>query len=126
MNIRFRFNEFCFTGTLKNFTRDQATSLIEERGGTVKKSLTTNTNYIIVGEKPGQAKMAKLARYSYKYVKQVTETEFAASLLTSMKGFRPRKNTEVVSRNRAVIAASSAPLKKTTKVVQKRSRKFDI
>ena len=44
---------FVLTGTLANHTRDEASKLLEERGGIVKNSVTKTTNYLIVGDNPG-------------------------------------------------------------------------
>jgi len=44
---------FVLTGTLSGYTRDEATRLIEERGGKVSNSVSKKTNYVVVGENPG-------------------------------------------------------------------------
>lgn len=51
------------TGTLPNLTRNEAKTLIEEAGGKVTSSVSSNTDYVVVGENPGskQAKAEKLA-----------------------------------------------------------------
>ncbi|NLM52897.1 MAG: NAD-dependent DNA ligase LigA [Firmicutes bacterium] len=49
---------FVLTGTLPTYSRDEATKLIEEAGGKVTGSVSKNTDYIVVGEKPG-SKLAK-------------------------------------------------------------------
>ena len=41
------------TGTLSKLTRDEATKIIEDKGGKVTSSVTKKTNYVIVGENPG-------------------------------------------------------------------------
>ncbi|MFN2489163.1 MAG: NAD-dependent DNA ligase LigA [Actinomycetota bacterium] len=41
------------TGSLESFTRDQATSAIEERGGKVTSSVSKKTDHVIVGKDPG-------------------------------------------------------------------------
>lgn len=54
---------FVLTGTLPNLTRTQAKTLIEEAGGKVTSSVSSKTNYVVVGENPGskQAKAEALA-----------------------------------------------------------------
>lgn len=44
---------FVITGTLKHFTRDEASKAIKERGGKVSGSVSKNTDYVLVGEDPG-------------------------------------------------------------------------
>ena len=41
------------TGTLNQITRNDASRLIENRGGKVTSSVTKNTDVVIVGDKPG-------------------------------------------------------------------------
>lgn len=50
---------FVVTGTLKDFSRDQATNEIEERGGKVAGSVSKKTDYIVVGDNPGGTKYDK-------------------------------------------------------------------
>ena len=49
---------FVLTGTLPNLTREQAVTLIEERGGKVSSSVSKKTSYVLVGESAG-SKLAK-------------------------------------------------------------------
>ncbi len=44
---------FVITGTLKNFTREEAKAFIEAHGGKVTDSVSRTTNYLVVGENPG-------------------------------------------------------------------------
>jgi DNA ligase (NAD+) len=44
---------FVLTGTLRDFTRDAATELIERLGGRVTESVSRKTDYVVVGEAPG-------------------------------------------------------------------------
>jgi DNA ligase (NAD+) len=44
---------FVITGTLDEFSRDQASQLIEERGGKVTSSVSKKTDYLVVGANPG-------------------------------------------------------------------------
>ncbi|MFS8629588.1 MAG: hypothetical protein LOD92_00125 [Bacillales bacterium] len=44
---------FVLTGTLSSYTREEATRLIEERGGKVSSSVSKKTSYVVVGENPG-------------------------------------------------------------------------
>ena len=49
---------FVLTGTLPHLTREQATELIEAAGGRVTGSVSSKTDYVVVGESPG-SKLAK-------------------------------------------------------------------
>jgi DNA ligase (NAD+) len=44
---------FVLTGTLENFTRDEAKRLIEQEGGIVTSSVSKRTSYVVVGKNPG-------------------------------------------------------------------------
>jgi len=44
---------FVLTGTLGSFSREEATEEIERRGGRVTSSVSSRTDYVIVGAKPG-------------------------------------------------------------------------
>jgi DNA ligase (NAD+) len=44
---------FVITGTLDTLTRDEATALIEQRGGRVTSSVSKKTNYVVAGKEPG-------------------------------------------------------------------------
>lgn len=44
---------FVLTGTLENFTRDEAKRLIQQEGGIVTSSVSKRTSYVVVGKNPG-------------------------------------------------------------------------
>ncbi len=44
---------FVLTGALAHYTRDEAATLIKERGGKVSGSVSKNTDYVLVGVEPG-------------------------------------------------------------------------
>ena len=50
---------FVITGTLTDFTRDEAQRAIEERGGKVTSSVSKKTDHVVVGENPGASKYDK-------------------------------------------------------------------
>ena len=47
---------FVFTGSLDRFTRGDAQDLVERAGGSATSSVSGNTDYLVVGENPGQRK----------------------------------------------------------------------
>lgn len=63
---------FVLTGSLQNFSRDEATSQIKERGGYVTGSVSKNTDYVVVGDEPG-SKYEKAKKLG---VPILTEEEF--------------------------------------------------
>lgn len=64
---------FVVTGTLSGYDRIDAEQYIRDRGGMVQKSVTKNTDYLVVGAKPGRVKIDKASRYG---IKTLTEKEF--------------------------------------------------
>ena len=50
---------FVITGTLPSMSRDVATALIERYGGKVTKSVSSRTDYLLVGKSPGGTKYRK-------------------------------------------------------------------
>jgi len=46
--------KFVLTGSLPSLTRKEATELIEKHGGTTTSSVSSNTDYVLAGESPGQ------------------------------------------------------------------------
>jgi hypothetical protein len=64
---------FLFTGTLIEFTRDEAESLVEANGGKVISGVTAKLNFLVVGEDAG-SKLDKAEKLGT--VKILTEKEF--------------------------------------------------
>jgi DNA ligase (NAD+) len=56
--LRFAGKTFVLTGTLPEFTRDEARAYIEARGGKVTGSVSSKTDYVVAGENAG-SKLAK-------------------------------------------------------------------
>ncbi|ADI38585.1 NAD-dependent DNA ligase LigA [Waddlia chondrophila] len=63
---------FVLTGTLENYTRTAAASLIKERGGKVTGSVSKKTDYLLAGESPG----SKLEKAESLGIQVLTESEF--------------------------------------------------
>lgn len=54
---------FVITGTVEGFTREELTDLLERHGARVTSSVSGETDYLIVGENPGQRKREQADRY---------------------------------------------------------------
>jgi DNA ligase (NAD+) len=63
---------FVLTGTLREYTRLKATSLIKERGGRITDSINKSTDYLVVGESPG----SKLDKAKNLGIRIIEEQEF--------------------------------------------------
>jgi len=68
----FKGKTFVLTGTLANYTRDQASGLIKQRGGKVTGSVSAKTDYLLAGEEAG----SKLAKAQLLGVKVLSEADF--------------------------------------------------
>lgn len=69
---RFAGQTFVLTGTLENYTRDQASEIIEKFGGKVSGSVSKKTSYVLAGEEAG----SKLTKAQELGVKIISEQEF--------------------------------------------------
>ena len=63
---------FVFTGTLLNITRNEAKSMVNRQGARLSSSISKNTDYIVVGDKPG----SKLIRAKELSIRVLNEKEF--------------------------------------------------
>jgi len=63
---------FMFTGRLETMTRAQAQATVVEAGGLVGSGVSKNTDYLVIGDKPG----SKLGHAAALGVKRITEQEF--------------------------------------------------
>ena len=73
---RFEGMTFVLTGALERFTRDEASALIEERGGKAAGSVSKKTTYVVAGENAG----SKLKKANELGIPVLTEDEFAQML----------------------------------------------
>ena len=69
---RFAGKTFVLTGTLENYTRDQASEIIEKFGGKVSGSVSRKTNYVLAGEEAG----SKLTKAQDLGIPIITEQQF--------------------------------------------------
>jgi DNA ligase (NAD+) len=76
LNPLFSEKVFVLTGSLKNYTRTEASRLIKERGGKTSSSVSSNTDYILAGEEPG----SKYDKAKELNIKILSEEEFSKML----------------------------------------------
>jgi len=69
---RFEGMTFVLTGALEEFTRDQASDIIEKMGGKTSSSVSKKTSYVLAGEDAG----SKLTKAQSLGVSVITEAEF--------------------------------------------------
>jgi DNA ligase (NAD+) len=67
---------FVLTGSLKEYTRDEAKKLLKERGAKVSSSVSKNTDFVLAGEEAG----SKLDKAKKLNIKIITEEEFKKML----------------------------------------------
>ncbi len=72
----FKGKTFVLTGVLEHYSREEAVSLIKERGGKVTNSVSKNTDYVLAGNNPG-SKYDKAQKLS---IKILSEKEFICLL----------------------------------------------
>jgi len=66
-----------FTGSLEGYTRAAAQDLVERAGGSATSSVSSNTDYLVVGENPGQRKREAAAEND---IETLDEAAFEALL----------------------------------------------
>ena len=69
---RFAGQTFVLTGTLENYSREEAQEIIEKLGGKTSSSVSKKTNYVLAGEAAG----SKLTKAQELGIKIITEKEF--------------------------------------------------
>lgn len=73
---RFAGMTFVLTGALEKFTRDEASAMIEDRGGKAASSVSKKTSYVVAGEAAG----SKLRKAQELGITVLTEDEFLEML----------------------------------------------
>ena len=71
-DLRFENMTFVLTGTLSEFTRSEASEIIEKMGGKTSSSVSKKTTYVLAGEEAG----SKLEKANKLGVKVISEQEF--------------------------------------------------
>lgn len=82
---------FVITGTLPTMSRDAATDLIREHGGKVTGSVSSKTDYLLVGEAPGGSKFRKAQQLG---VPMIDEGELLRTLGRISQGGEARERGE--------------------------------
>ncbi|MGD0693922.1 MAG: NAD-dependent DNA ligase LigA [Terriglobia bacterium] len=70
-NLPLEGKQFVLTGTLPNYSRDEAQKMIEDAGGRVTGSVSKKTDYVVVGAEPG----SKLDKAKSLAIKTIDEGE---------------------------------------------------
>jgi DNA ligase (NAD+) len=65
--------KFVITGTLTHLSREEAAETIRAKGGRFQNSVTRDTDYLVVGENPGDNKLAQAETFG---AKTISEAEF--------------------------------------------------
>jgi DNA ligase (NAD+) len=74
---------FVITGTLPSMSRDAATALIQEHGGKVTGSVSSKTDYMLVGEAPGGTKYRKAQQFG---VPMIDEAKLMQMIRRTLQG----------------------------------------
>ena len=69
---KFTGKTFVFTGSLKEFTRDEAEKIVESLGGKSSSTVSSKTDFVVAGEEPG----SKLDKAKNLGITIINETEF--------------------------------------------------
>ena len=72
LDDRFKDMTFVLTGSLENYTRDEAANIIENYSGKVSSSVSKKTTYVLAGEEAG----SKLTKAQELGVTIINEEEF--------------------------------------------------
>ena len=77
VDSRFAGKTFVLTGALQNYTRDEASAIIERFGGKASGSVSKKTSYVLAGENAG----SKLTKAQELGIPVISEEEFAEMIL---------------------------------------------
>lgn len=64
---------FVVTGTMESLTREEVEDLIKRYGGLIRKSITSKTNFVVMGANAGEAKTEKIEQHK---TKTLSEDDF--------------------------------------------------
>jgi hypothetical protein len=102
---------FIFTGTLTEFTRAEAESMVKENGGSILSGVTDKLNYLVVGDDAG-SKLEKAKKI--KSIKVLKEKEF-------LKLVPPSKSSIQKAEKEKESETNKSRTKKSTKLIAKKS-----
>ncbi|KAL1296779.1 hypothetical protein AAFC00_000241 [Neodothiora populina] len=97
--------KFLVTGTLDPWTRVQADALIEVYGGEILKSMKPELDHLVVGAKPGAAKLAELQKSKFAHVEKISQEELYQLIEDSAGDGVKMSSEEVVS----ILSAAKGP-----------------
>lgn len=98
MGVQIEGNKMVVTGKLEGMTRKQVEDYIKAEGGSVSGSVTSSTDVLIVGEKPG-SKLSKALQYGTEivpatvFISQVNP-DYLLRIAEEMKAKKQSKNNE--------------------------------
>jgi DNA ligase (NAD+) len=81
-NGAFAGKKFAITGTLAGMNREDVAEQIRNQGGVFQSSVSNETDYLIIGDSPGQAKLKKAVSLG---IEQLQEPEFMKLLKTGTR-----------------------------------------
>lgn len=70
------------TGSIEGFTRAELTELLERHGADLTSAVSSETDYLVVGENPGESKKAAAER---EVVEELSEDEFRDTILSEVE-----------------------------------------
>ena len=111
---------FLFTGTLTEFTRDEAEALVEANGGNVLSGVSAKLNYLVVGEDAGSKleKAKKLGTVKIitekAFLKMVPKVKELANKPSSTKVIKPAAPKKAIANEKTKPTVSKASAKKVS------------
>jgi len=69
---RLKGKTFVITGTLDSMSREEAQEAVRSRGGTAASSVSSNTDYLVVGENPGSRKQEDAEKEDVEHIDEKT------------------------------------------------------
>ena len=72
------------TGSIEGYTRDELTELLEQHGATVTSSVSSETDYVVVGDEPGDTKLEDAEELDVQTIDAAAFKEQCLSDLTAM------------------------------------------
>jgi DNA ligase (NAD+) len=73
--------KMAITGSIERFTREELTEVLERHGADVTSSVSSETDYLVVGEKPGESKREQAEKEN---VEEIEEDRFMEEILSKI------------------------------------------